>query len=170
MSTLPSIATALFGILAGELLRSGRTAEQIAARLFFGGNLLIFAGLMLSTWMPINKKLWTASFSVFMAGMAMVVFGCCYWLIDVLGWKRYARPFAIYGMNAIAVYVLSGVIARGLSLIRVGDESLRTLIYRNVFAPLASPVNASLLFALANVLLLYGVAYLMYRRNWFVRL
>jgi predicted acyltransferase len=170
VSTLPSIATALFGVLAGQLLRSGLTPERITAWMFFSGNLMIFGGLMLSTWMPINKKLWTASFSVFMAGMAWVVFACCYWLVDVLGWKRFARPFAIYGMNAITVYVLSGLLARMLGIIRVDGRPLQAVLYENVFVTLASPKNASLLYALANVLLLYGAAYVMHRRKWFVRL
>jgi len=56
---------------------------------------------------PINKNLWTSSFSVFMAGISSSAFAFCYWLVDVKGWCRWAQPFAIYGMNAIAVYVLA---------------------------------------------------------------
>lgn len=170
VSTLPAIATVLFGILAGMLLQLKRSMEEKAAWMFFAGNLLIFAGLEMSTWLPINKKLWTSSFSVFMAGMAFVIFACCYWLIDVNGWKRYSRPFAIYGMNAITVYALSGLLAKTLGAIKVGDQPLQAWIYSHWFAPLASPYNASLLYAIANVLLLYAVAWLMYRKNWFVRL
>jgi len=175
VSTLPAIATVLFGILAGMLLQAKRSMEEKAAWLFFTGNLLLFAGLELSTWMPINKKLWTSSFSVFMAGMAFVVFACCYWAVDVKGWRRFSRPFAIYGMNAITVYALSGLLAKTLGLIKVMNAagtwvSLQTWIFESWFAPLAAPKNASLLFAIANVLLLYAVAYFMYRRKWFVRL
>jgi predicted acyltransferase len=175
VSTLPAIATVLFGILAGMLLQAKRSMEEKAAWLFFTGNLLLFAGLELSTWMPINKKLWTSSFSVFMAGMAFVVFACCYWAVDVKGWKRFSRPFAIYGMNAITVYALSGLLAKTLGLIKVMNAagtwvSLQTWIFESWFAPLAAPKNASLLFAIANVLLLYAVAYFMYHRKWFVRL
>lgn len=174
VSTLPSVATALFGILAGMLLQARRSMEEKTAWMFFAGNCLIFAGLMMSTWLPINKKLWTSSYSVFMAGMAMVVFACCYWLIDVKKWHRWGRPFAIYGMNAITVYALSGLIGRLLEVVKVTSDgkqlSLHTAIFESVFEPIASPKNASLLYALANVLLLYLVAYGMYRKRWFVRL
>lgn len=174
VSTLPSIATVLFGILTGRLLQTRRTPHEKSAWLFFSGNLLVFTGMMLSTWMPINKMLWTSSYSVFMAGLASIVFACCYWLIDVLGWKRGARPFVIYGMNAIVVYVLSGLIARMLGIIKwAGPDGTAVTLKAAIYAlltPFASPQNASLMFALANVLLLYGVAYVMYRRSWFVRL
>lgn len=174
VSTLPAIATTLFGILAGQMLRGTQSMERKAAWLFFTGNCLLLTGLMLSTWMPINKKLWTTSYSVFMAGMAFAVFACCYWLVDILKWRRFARPFAVYGMNAITIFVLSGLVAKLLGILRVpfGGENvaLKTAIYEGIFLPLASPVNASLLFALANAAFFYGVAYLMYRRNWFVRL
>jgi predicted acyltransferase len=175
VSTLPAIATTLFGILTGQFLQSKRAMEDKAAWMFFSGNCLLFAGLMLSTWMPINKKLWTTSFSVFMAGMALVVFASCYWIIDVKKRNRWSRPFAIYGMNAIAVYVLAGLLARLLGIVKVLNAqgariSLQSAVYENLFAPLASPINASLLYAIANVIFFYAVAYLMYRKKWFVRL
>ena len=169
VSTLPAIATTMFGIFAGMVLRTAQSAERKAVWLFFAGNLMVLAGLMLSTWMPINKQLWTVSYSVFVGGLAAVVFASCYWLVDVLHWRRFATPFAIYGVNALAVYVLSGLFARTLGLIRVGDVSLRTWIWRKGFEPLASPANASLLFSLAHVLLFFLIAWVMYRRGWIIR-
>ncbi len=174
LSTLPAIATTLFGILAGRLLRSALTAAEKTAWMFFGGNALVFAGLVMNVWFPINKNLWTSSYAVFMAGLASIVFACCYWLVDVKGHRGWSTPFAIYGMNAIAVYILSGAIEVLLDVIHVsvsGPEpvSLHGFLYGHLFAPLASPLNASLLWAVCCVLLLYAVAYGMYRRKWFVK-
>jgi predicted acyltransferase len=142
--------------------------------MFFSGNVLLFAGLVMNWWLPINKNLWTSSFSVFMAGMALIVFAVCYWLVDVQGYRKWARPFEIYGMNAIAVYVLSGVLARLLDVIMVSGasepQSLQGYLFEHLFAPLASPLNASLLWALAYVGLLYGIAYFLYRKKWFVKI
>jgi predicted acyltransferase len=109
-----------------------------------------------------------------MAGMAANVFGCCYWLIDIQGYQRWSRPFAIYGMNAITVYVLAGILAKLSSFIKVAsvDGSEITAgkwIYESIYAPLASPVNASLFYALTYVAILYGVSWLMYRMKWFIR-
>lgn len=165
VSTLPAIATLLFGALAGHLMRSRLGAAEKAAWMFTGGALLAGAGTIMDYWMPINKMLWTSSYSVFMAGLAAITFGVWYWLLDVQGWQRWARPFVIYGMNAIAVYVVAGLLARILG--RTGGGPW---LFHNVFQVLGSPKNASLYYALANVLFLYGVAYVMYRRGWFVRL
>jgi predicted acyltransferase len=185
-STLPAIATCLFGVLAGQLLRSKQTAETKTAWLFVGGNLLLLAGLVMDAWLPINKSLWTSSYSVFMAGMAMNCFGVCYWLIDVHGWQKWAKPFAIYGMNAVTVFVLAGILGRLSLEIKLQKASgavmpLKTVLYDLLCAPfasperapllgfLASPKNASLMWALMYVALLYIIAYVMYRRKWFLK-
>src|SRR5262245_20908296 len=174
VSTLPAIATILFGILAGPLLRSRLSPESKTAWLMVMGNGLIGAGLIWAWWLPINKPLWTSSYSLFMAGMAANVFGCCYWLIDIQGYRRWSQPLAIYGMNAITVYVMAGLLSKLLSFIKVagGDGSEITAgkwVYEHIYAPLASPVNASLLYALTYVAILYGVSWFMYRMKWFVR-
>jgi predicted acyltransferase len=175
ISTIPAIATALFGILTGHLLRINRRPEEKAAWMFFGGNTLIAAGLMMNAWLPINKNLWTSSFSVFMAGMALSVFAASYWIIDVKGYRSWSKPLSIYGMNAIAVYVLAGLIARILDLIHVagGDGAPMTLkefIFNSYFAPLASPINASLIFGLLFSFMLYLISWVMYRNKWFLKI
>jgi predicted acyltransferase len=86
VSTIPSVATALFGVLMGDLLRSRLGREEQTAWTVLCGNVLIAAGLLMHPWLPINKSLWTSSFAIFMAGMAMVCFGALFWLIDVKGW------------------------------------------------------------------------------------
>ena len=169
VSTLPAIATTLFGALAGYILRLPRSEAEKTAWLFAGGNALLFTGSVLSLWMPFNKSLWTTPYSVLMAGLAMNAFAVCYWLVDVQGYRRWSRPFAIFGMNAIAAFVLSGILGRLLAILKVDGVTLHQIVYDGAFAPFASPKNASLLFALANVGVLYGVAYFLYRRRWFVR-
>ncbi len=176
VSTLPAIASVLFGILTGEWLRVGRSREQKpsgnekALWMLAAGGILIVAGYVMNIWMPINKNLWTPSYTALMAGLALVVFSACYWTIDVKGWKSWSRPFAIYGSNAIVLYALSGLLARLLSLIKFDGATLKSLVYQNVFVPLASPYSASLLFALSNVAIVYLAAWAMYRKQWYVRL
>jgi predicted acyltransferase len=164
VSTLPAIATALFGILAGHILRMRRQLSERATWLFVCGNVLIAAGLVAAIWLPINKKLWTSSFSVFMAGLDFVVFAICLWLVDGCGYKRIVKPFAIIGMNAITIYMISELLDEVLSALHWRDP-----LYRAVFAPLASPTNASLLYAITYTLSLWLIAFGMYRRGWFWR-
>lgn len=174
VSTLPAIATCLFGILTGHLLRLKRSDAEKTAWLMVGGAVLLWLGSLMDLGLPINKSLWTSSYAVFMAGLAMVCFGVYYWLIDVQGWRAWARPMAIYGMNAITVFVLAGLLGRLSLEIRIAATggktvALKTYLYERFFVPLASPINASLLWALAYVLLLYVVAWAMYRKQWFVK-
>lgn len=185
-STVPAIATCLFGILTGHLLRSPKSPETRTAWMFVVGNLLLFLGALMDLALPINKKLWTSSYAVFMAGMAMNCFAVSYWLVDVQGWRKWAKPFAVYGMNAITVFMLAGILGRILPAIKVTGSAgkpigLQLYLYKTLYEPfaspetapflkfLASPRNASLLWALTYVLGLYLVAYVMYRRKWFLK-
>jgi predicted acyltransferase len=175
VSTIPAIATVLLGVLTGHLLRSGKSGEEKTAWMFVAGNLMLLLGATMDMWLPINKNLWTSSFSVFMGGWALVCLAMFYWFIDVRGWKRWATPLVIYGMNAIAVYVLAGLIAKSLWMITVTGEdgagmSLYEWIFATVFAPLASPINASLLFGLAFVVLIFLFAWILWKKRWFIKI
>ena len=175
VSTIPAIATCLFGILAGQLLLIKRSVEQKTAWLFVAGNVLMFAGAVMNIWLPINKNLWTSTYSVFMAGLAMDVFAVIYWLVDVKDYQRWAKPFAIYGMNAITVFLLAGLFGRLALYITVLNGAgqrvaLQSYLYESCFAHLSSnPKISSLTWAGVYVFGLYLVAYVMYRRKWFVR-
>ncbi len=175
VSTLPAIATTLFGVLTGNLLRQTFSSEKKAAFLLGIGAGLFALGQVASIWMPINKSLWTVSFSLLMAGLASIEFAVLYWIIDIRGYKKWATPLVIYGTNAIVVFVLSGVVGRLLGLIKVAGpdgqpEALGARIYQAVFLPLASPINASLLYAIAFVTLFFLISWFLYWRRWFVRL
>ena len=173
VSTLPAIATVLFGIMAGQILRLDRTLTRRTAWLLAVGGVLIAAGLICHTWLPINKKLWTSSFALFMAGLDFVIFAIMVWWVDIRGHARLMKPLVIMGMNAITVYLVSELLEVLLNAVHfsAGGHTItvREWLFETLFAPLASPVNASLLYAIAYTLLMYAVAYVMYRRRWFVR-
>jgi predicted acyltransferase len=173
VSTLPAVATTLLGIMAGHLLRLRRTLAERTTWLFLAGSLLLAAGLISDIWLPINKKLWTSSYALFMAGMDFQIFAIFLWLVDGVGYKRVVKPLVILGMNAIAVYLASEFLDEALSAVHwtAGGHAvtLHEWLYNSLFAPLASPPNASLLFAIAYVLLMYLLAYGMYRKGWFWR-
>jgi predicted acyltransferase len=165
VSTLPAIATVLFGIFAGHILRARQTAAEKTAWLFTLGAALLLAGAVLSPLLPINKGLWTSTYSLFMAGMASTAFAVCYWLIDVQGWKRWARPLVIYGMNPIVVFAGAGLLGKTLAMTGAGRA-----IFRTVYQPFPDPYIASLLYALTIVALFFGLSWFLYKRNWIVRL
>lgn len=174
LSTIPAIATTLLGALTGHFIRSERSREEKTAWMFVAGNFLLLLGAILDMWMPINKNLWTTSYVIFMAGWANVCLAMFYWLIDVQGHTKWATPFVIYGMNAITVFVLSGIVGRTMWLIRWTTAEgttvdLKTFLYQTVFVPLASPLNASLLFAISFISVMYLVVWFMWKKKWFLK-
>jgi len=174
LSTVPAIVTCLLGTSTGELLRSDRPPAEIAARMFVWGNLAVLAGAIWGASFPINKSLWTSSYVLFTAGAALNLLGLMYWVIDVRGRGRWAWPLYVFGSNALLVFVLSGLVARLLTLWTVNDDgdrvSLWRLAYEHGFASWAGPLNGSLLCALAFVVVWLGVMAIFHRRGIFVRL
>jgi predicted acyltransferase len=174
VSTLPAIASTLLGAMTGHWLRSSASWRQKTVGMLAAGTLLVLGGELLNVWLPINKNLWTSSFAILMAGLAMICFAGFYWVIDGQGYQRWAKPFVISGMNSIAAYFLSQMIGGTLELIRLTEvegtsRSMRGSICRGLFRPLVSPETASLLYALCFVLLMYLVVWFMWKRRWFLR-
>jgi predicted acyltransferase len=174
LSTLPAIGTVLTGSLAGFWIRSGRGALDKTVGLFIAGNIGLVLGLIWHAAFPINKPIWTSSYVLFTSGFACHFLALCYWLIDVKGYRRWAHPFVIYGTNAIAAFFLSSLMARGMNLVRwetaAGETiALKTWLFQNFFLSWASPINASLAFALTYVLFWLGIMALFYRRGLFIK-
>lgn len=175
LSTLPAIASTLLGILAGEWLRSARTGTRKAAWLAAAGAVLLFLGRLLHPFFPINKNLWTSTFVIFTGGFAMLLLAACYWLVDLKGYRRWAAPLLVFGRNAIAVYFLSMLLVKAaISFgLRDSDGDFQTWyewFYNTLFAPHASPRNASLAFAIFYVLLWLVLMWPLDRKRIYLRI
>jgi len=168
LSTIPAIVTALIGVLTGQWLRTERTRYEKAAGMFVVGAVLVAIGWAWNAFFPINKALWTSSYVAFTGGLALQFLSICYWLIDIKGYRRWAKPFEVFGLNAIALYVVADVLAMLLGVVKVGGEPLGGGIF-NVFASLASPINASLIFAICFVLVCLALMWILYQRKIFLK-
>jgi predicted acyltransferase len=176
LSTLPAICTVMFGIFAGDWLRSKREHYEKVSGLFVAGIIGLVLGEILKGWLPINKNLWTSTYSIFMAGMALIFLAMSYWFIDIKGFKSWAKPFVVFGSNAILVYSLSSLIAKTTISIKWlqadGTEiMLKTYLYKNLFASWAG-VNefSSLLYPITYILIWLGIMWILYRKNIFVKI
>jgi predicted acyltransferase len=176
LSTLPAICTVMFGIFAGDWLRSKREHYEKVSGLFVAGIIGLVLGEILKGWLPINKNLWTSTYSIFMAGMALIFLAMSYWFIDIKGFKSWAKPFIVFGSNAILVYSLSSLIAKTTISIKWlqadGTEiMLKTYLYKNLFASWAG-VNefSSLLYPITYILIWLGIMWILYRKNIFVKI
>ncbi|MBD3224926.1 MAG: DUF5009 domain-containing protein [Caldithrix sp.] len=175
VSTIPAIATTLFGVMTGHLLRSQRSQLEKVVWMLIAGNTALFMGTVWNNWLPVNKSIWTSSYSVLMAGLALIVLAFSYFIIDIKKYKKGAFPARVYGMNAITVFVLSGLIAKLLYLIRWNSTdgqvvTLKSSIYNNLFASWLGPLNGSLAFAITFIVVMYGIVYWMYKKKIFIKI
>ena len=173
LSSLPAIGTTLFGYLAGSLFRMGLGPSDILRRLAISGSVMTLAGLAWDTVFPINKSLWTSSYVLFTAGLASLILAGFYWIADVKGYRSGLKPFVIYGVNAIVVFVASGLLAKTMGLIKLPLDgkivSSQVYVYRTLFESWLAPIDASLAYAVANVVLWYAVLWWMDRRAIYIK-
>jgi predicted acyltransferase len=176
VSTLTAIATMLTGTVTGFLLRSGAGVKEKVARLLAWGTVATAAGLLWGRFLPINKNLWTASYVVFTSGAALLAIGLCVLVIDVLGWKKPFAPFlsffSTFGTNPLLVFVLSGLLAKTLGLVKLTDAagkaiSLQTWLYRAGFSWIADPTARSHAFAFVTIVFWWAVLRVFEKRGWF---
>lgn len=175
LSTLPAIATCLFGMLVGSWLR--RKDKQDAEKVAWLFTIAIFAiigGLIWNTFFPINKALWTSSFVLYTGGLATAGLTLSFWLIDVKQRKKYMEPFIAYGANAITAYVAADVVLILLDLVHVNlnghKAGLQQYLYTTLFVPYFSPVNASLAGAITYVLILLVPLWILYKKKKFIKI
>ncbi|MCU0547037.1 MAG: heparan-alpha-glucosaminide N-acetyltransferase domain-containing protein [Oscillatoriaceae cyanobacterium Prado104] len=173
LSTLPAVATVLSGYFTGEYLRDRPIKTRTSINLAICGLSCAVIGSLWGVLFPINKQLWTSSYVVFTAGWALLLLASCYETIEVRGWK-WGRPWEIMGVNAIFLFVASGIVARILLKTRIGTgenaPTTYTWIYENWFVPWAGALNGSLAFAITAVLFWWLILYGMYRRGWVIKI
>ncbi|WP_129715373.1 acyltransferase family protein [Pedobacter sp. SYP-B3415] len=175
LSTVPAIASGLFGLLVGMYLKRKDLEESVKISwLFSTGLATVMLGLLWDLQFPINKSLWTSSFVLYTGGLATLGLAFCYWIIDVQQYTRFTKPFVVYGVNAITVFFLSGLMPRLLNMIKVtgADGSkigLATWKYETFFVPYFSPVNASLASAVVLVLTWMLILWIMYNKKIFIK-
>lgn len=174
LSTIPATVSVLLGVFTGNWLRSNREQSDKAAGLFFMGNIGLVLGIIMHEWLPINKSLWTSSYVIFMAGMALNFLGCCYWLIDVKGYSKWAFPFVVFGTNAIIAYFTLSLLGKTLAYWTISQSDgskmpVQSIIYQNVFTPWAGDYFGSLLYPILMIMIWFGFLFILYRKRIFIK-
>jgi predicted acyltransferase len=182
LSTLPAVSSLLFGALLGCFLHTAGTPANKTAWVMIAGLLALWVGVILdAVLMPINKSLWTPSYTVFMTGWALLLFAACYWLVDACDSARIrarstwlAKPLEMYGVNALFIFAFSGLVAKMLGYFKVqSDVGAAVSVKAWMFATLSqlplSPINVSLLFAVLFNALMLMVAWLLWRNKIFIK-
>ena len=138
------------------------------------GLVLLVAGYILDRWLPINKSIWTSTFSIFMAGLALVCLAFFHWLIDIADFSRWAKPFIVLGLNPITIYVLSIVLDTTLRYMNLAvssrkEPSCQFYLFRIFCIPSTESAIASLLYALVILMSMFLVAWIMWRKRIFIK-
>ncbi len=174
LSSIPAVGTVIIGFLVGQLIDLGRSMTQAVRNLVGFGIGAILIALVWDRWFPINKPLWTSSYVLYTAGIASVLLAFFYWLIEYKGWKKWASPLVVFGVNPLFIYALSIILVKILIYVIRWQEGGETMtgyawIYQHIFVPLAGNLNGSLLFGLTYVALHWLVAYLLWKKRIFIK-
>jgi predicted acyltransferase len=133
LSTFPAIVTAMFGYWTGLFIQRRGVNYRAVVLLALCGIALAALGQSWHFIFPINKKIWTSSFVLLTAGLAMIALAVCLTIFDIRGWRRLGRRFEIVGMNAIFVFVCSGLLAIALSRNQVDPPKLEQRIMQTLW-------------------------------------
>ncbi|PYP76249.1 MAG: DUF5009 domain-containing protein [Gemmatimonadetes bacterium] len=165
LNFVPSLATMIFGLLAGGLLRGPASdREKLRALLGYGAaGIALGAALHLAGICPLVKRIWTPSWAIFSAGCAALFLALFYWIIDMRGWRRWTFPFLVVGMNSIAMYVL----------VHIGEdyaaEALHTHLGKGALQGFGAAYEPIVVGG-ASLLIFWLMLYWMYRRKIFIRI
>jgi predicted acyltransferase len=167
LSTLPAIATGIFGALTGVILLGAESVKSKVGKLFGFGLLFVLAGILSHAGFPINKNLWSSSFVLLTAGLSMMLIGTSYWLVDIRGSLWWTPIFMAFGVNSIFAYLCSELLPTFLAKISLGaDMTVLSWLYKILYLPTFSMQNnASLAWSITLLLFLSPCLWLLYRRN-----
>jgi predicted acyltransferase len=170
LSTFPSFVTGITGMIAGRLLLSRMEKMDKAMHLMVGGFVSMILGYLWNLHFPCNENIWSSSFVLITSGVAALVLGTSFYLIDILGKTNCSETGVIFGANAITVYVLADILALFFYNLKIGGSSINEH-FMTLFSEVGpSPQFWSMIFALIFVGINFIPAYILYRKKIFIKL
>ena len=183
MSTMTATVEVIFGYLVGNYIhRKGRNFEMVSS-LFVAGVVMLIAGFCWDMVFPINKKIWTSSFTVYTSGLATITIATMIYIIElknIKGWLT--RFFDVFGKNALFVFALSSFLPRLLALIRIplnspsnAEEKIVytnpwTWLYQKVLVHIpGDPRFGSLIYALCVIIFMWAICWWLDRRKIYIK-
>lgn len=174
LSTIPAIVTVLLGYFSGQIIRVTLGIKKAVVYLLVLGIVVALLGWIWGLYLPINKSLWTSSYVLYTGGLAMLLLAFLLWIIDVLGYKKWAMPTVHFGMNPLFIFVLSGIYVRILYMIKIPIDGKvingYKYLYEHIFVPLAGNMQGSLLFAISHLFLFWLLVYFLYKKRIFIKI
>ena len=165
MGTISSVAHVLLGFYCGMLIRKRETVEQKVIALFVVGAIGVIGGYLLSYGLPLNKRIWSPSYVLMTCGLASLLQALLMYVIDIQKKSGWTTFFHVFGVNALALYVSSELLAILLKNIGVSE-----VIYNGIHAVIPALKWASLAYAIYFVMLNFAIGYVLYRKKIYIKL
>jgi predicted acyltransferase len=169
LSTLTSTVNVIAGFIAGKSIQKRGNTIQTVKMLLIAGVILIAASYAWDLLFPINKKIWTSSYVILTVGWCLIILSVLIYLVEINKKTTWTYFFQAFGRNPLILYVLSGIVISIFSLIPVGDTNLRDFVYQNFFTRWLGPKNASFLFAITYMLLIWLIGYWMDKKRIYIK-
>jgi len=172
MSTLPAIVQVILGFVVGNYIRTRGKNQEMLNGLSPGCGALLITGYCWDLVFPINKKIWTSSYTIYTSGLAIFAIATMIYAIEFKGVKgALSRFFDVFGKNALFVFALSAFLPKGLSLIKLGNGvNPWNWLYKKVLVHTpGSPELGSLLYALCVITFMWAICYWMDRKKIYVK-
>jgi predicted acyltransferase len=169
-STLPAIATGIFGMMIGKIIIGSQSQERKIIWLFSIGTIACILGYIWGLNFPVNKNLWTSSYVLVTGGMASILFALLIFLVDVLNYNRFTKVGIIFGANAITIYVLADLLTFIFYGTKFGSDSLNNYFMNGIIAFGGSLKLASFLYALLFIGINFIPAWILFKKKIFIKL
>lgn len=181
LSTIPAIVQVVFGYLIGDyIIKKGKNTEMVSG-LFVAGVAMLVTGFCWDTVFPINKKIWTSSYTIYTTGLATITIATMIFMIEFRNAKGWlSRFFDVFGKNALFVFALSAFLPKTLSLIRIpaglNDKGVMTYnnpwnwLYKKVLIHIpGAPEVGSLAYALCVITFMWAICYWLDKKRIYIK-
>lgn len=175
LSTIPSIAHVLIGFCCGAVILKPIDIRYKIEKLFIIGAVLTFSGFLLDYGLPLNKKIWSPSFVLVTTGMASSLLSLLIWIVDVRLYKKWSTFFVVFGVNPLFIYVLATIVSvlfsAPFTIISqyTSYNSIADAVF-NYLSPILGHYEASLVYALLFICLIWGIGHILYRKNIYIKI
>lgn len=169
LSTLPAIVNVIAGYVAGVFIQRLGNNLTTVWKLIVAGIIFVVLGQAWDLVFPINKPIWTSSYVLLTIGWDLILIGALIWIIEVASIKKWTYFFEVFGKNPLFIFVMSGVFVMLMNIILIGDSTMKGWIYQNFYLSWLTDYNASLLFAITYVLLLWLMGYWMDKKKIYIK-
>lgn len=169
LSTIPAIINVIAGYIAGKFIQNSGNNMNTVLKLAVSGMILLGVALIWSPYFPINKAIWTSTFVLYSTGWDLLILGGLILTIEVFGIKKWTYFFQAFGKNPLFIFIMSGVLVMLMAVILIENQSMKAWIYNNFYLTWLSDYNASLVFAISYMMLMWLIGYVLDRNKMYIK-